>query len=476
MSRAVQPLRDAIDAFHRQRSAADIAYFGRGELDETWRSTADSLLGERGDELFYEARGSHELDAEQHAAMLRQRAFVAAHVELAGVRRSLHAFMSTKLPCASSAVPPAALLDSLLGPADTHYGVLAIQALADALGARAADLCEARGAADDALLLFGGDPKAPSSALACAEALLRATDDAAQDLVPWLVRTVAPRAGAPAHALLLALRQRELDGFAKADRRFFRLAAGLRGLGFERDLNARVRVEGAPHAAFIGAARSTPNAVPRDVRFVSPTRNFGVLSDVEGAAAVGGGLALALVSPALPVELRWPTGQGVPDALGALLQRLRADRLYLRRIEGLNASDAEKVARHAAIILLLAVRASAALELAAGLHARNSAERSEALTAGLSRALTLDLPTGFAVLAWSSLPVFQADLRGRLAGFALHPALRDHFDEDWFENPRAAEPLRGAAARGNTLAAEGFCAELGTELGAGVKGLLELLA
>ncbi|HEX2678358.1 MAG TPA: hypothetical protein VHM19_17015, partial [Polyangiales bacterium] len=88
----------------------------------------------------------------------------------------------------------------------------------------------------------------------------------------------------------------------------------------------------------------------------------------------------------------------------------------------------------------------------------------------------LDLPSGFAALAWSALPLLALDLRGKLAGLALHVALREHFDEDWFMNARAAEPLRGAATRGNAFSAEAFCAELGGSFDAASGSLLELLA
>jgi hypothetical protein len=73
------------------------------------------------------------------------------------------------------------------------------------------------------------------------------------------------------------------------------------------------------------------------------------------------------------------------------------------------------------------------------------------------------------------LPPLLVDLRARIAGLAAHAALRERFDEDWFDNPRSAEPIRGVCMRGGTLDASRVCAELGGSLDAALPALLELL-
>jgi len=52
-------------------------------------------------------------------------------------------------------------------------------------------------------------------------------------------------------------------------------------------------------------------------------------------------------------------------------------------------------------------------------------------------------------------------LRAALAAPAIAMALRERYDEDWFRNPRVAEPLRAAATRGGTLAVERWAEEVG---------------
>jgi hypothetical protein len=60
-------------------------------------------------------------------------------------------------------------------------------------------------------------------------------------------------------------------------------------------------------------------------------------------------------------------------------------------------------------------------------------------------------------------------------GCALHAALRELHDHDFYRNPRISDVLRGAAARGNALAAAGLIEELGASPEAGITRALELV-
>ncbi|HEX2676953.1 MAG TPA: hypothetical protein VHM19_09945, partial [Polyangiales bacterium] len=377
MANAVQRFREAIEAVHAGRAEARLAWWRRAERDESWRRAADALLSEQGEEWISEAQAARVLTPEQDALCVQQRALLAAQTRQAPLAQLDARLFTTKVPCGSEALPASAILDALLTSTDANTGAVQAKALGDALGAQARERCELRSEAELTLQAFGADLQPAIAARKSAETFLRATDDAASELVPWLTHAVAPRSRAHAHALLCSLRRRELDGFAKADRRFYRLTEGLRRLGFERDLNGRVRAEPCAPGVFPSLQRWAARDVPRDVRVAGTVRDLGVLSDFDGAAAIGGGLALALVSPVLAAEERLPLAGAVPEAFAGMMLRLRADRLYLRRCEGLSARDAENVARHFAILLLLATRASAALELAAATHARNLAEREE---------------------------------------------------------------------------------------------------
>jgi len=476
MSSAAEQLRAAIDAFHRHWGEAELLWLRRAEQETPWRATADWLLSEGCEEVLGEARKERELDAQAYAAVEAQRALVAFRVSLAAARPMLARIGATKFACGSEGVLPLALVSALLRTGQGEGARLHARALAAATETVVQRACELR---DEALCAAQNIVSAPAhlqNTMDSAAKFLDATDDAARELVRWLMRQAVTNGDTRWNTLLFALRRADLDGLAPPGRRFFRLAAGFRRLGFEREMNAHLHLERGEPVLVPFLPGMALRSVPGDVRLGGSALEFGVLSDLHGAAALGGGLALSLVSPALPVEQRWPLDHGVPQALAQLAVQLRADRFYMQRLEGLPERHAEIVARHAAIVVLLSTRACAALELAGFAPARNLDDRAEALGNALTRALCVDVPVGFAALAWLQLPPFAAELRGRLAGLALHTGLRERFDEDWFCNPRVAEPLRGACARGNTLDADGLCGEWGVTFAAAAPRLLELLA
>jgi hypothetical protein len=273
--------------------------------------------------------------------------------------------------------------------------------------------------------------------------------------------------------LFRALRAPELDGLAKPVRRLARIANGLRGLGFERDLNARVRVEAA-EGALDPRARVLAVSVPSDIRVAQSKLTFGVMSDVYAAHGVGCALALALVSPAVPDLLRRPTVPGVPEAFGMASMQLRADPEYLRRIEGLEPLWIEKLSRHAGILVMLEARIQAALSLVAS-QVRKQSEWSQQLTAALERALGTEVPPGLAALIAWSVPPGTSGFEACAAGLAAHVGLRERLDADWYRNPRASEVLRGAATRGTTLTLPGLLEELGVSATTASARSIELL-
>jgi hypothetical protein len=311
---------------------------------------------------------------------------------------------------------------------------------------------------------MAAEPNAPAPASTPklterAAKFLSASDDAAREMTQWLTRSAAPSGKGGWPALASALRMSALDGLAKPTRRVFRVSEGARRLGFERDMNSRLRIERsipllAPRSICIALS------VPRDVRLTLPSLDYGVLSDLAAARAVGEGLALALVSPALSEILARPVASGVSASLGVLFLQLRADRGYLIRVEGHSPDVAERLARHAAVFVLLSTRLSAAIFVAEQ-NSSSERERLLQLTAAGDRALGCELPAGLISLAALVSGFDGADFDADACGLAAHAALRERFDEDWFVNPRVSEVLRGACARGNLLDGRDFCAELG---------------
>jgi hypothetical protein len=147
----------------------------------------------------------------------------------------------------------------------------------------------------------------------------------------------------------------------------------------------------------------------------------------------------------------------------------------LRRVDGLEREVAEKAARHAALWLLLRARLHAATSVAMHAAVRTNAERISQLVAAGERALGLTLPAGIMALQLLAADGPTESFAGLYWGFALHAALRERFDDDYYLNPRVSEVIRGATARGGGIDAVGITAELGSSGSAGLARVLELL-
>jgi hypothetical protein len=499
MRSRAERLTESLERVQRQRAEASLLWLRRARLDQDWLPDARTLLTDESSEQLADAQRERAWSPAETAAFAAQRAELAFAVELANgtpyaVKLALDPYV---LPFGREGA--VALVDGLSSDGDLEGRQHRARALADAaaeLAPRLIDLRMRALAAHESVLaaslpespaapelMLGlplpvaapslpASPEAPAPA-DLARKLLDDTDDATRELTRWLVRGVAPSGTIDWHVLLRALRAPELDGLAKSARRLARVANGLRGLGFERDLNARVRAEAAD-GSLDPRTRVIALSVPSDIRVAQSKLTFGVMSDAYAAHGVGEGLALALVSPALPNLLRRSPLPGVADALGMTSMQLRADPEYLRRIEELEPLWVERLARHTGVICLLEARIQAALCLTAG-PARSRAEWSQQLTAALERALHVALPEGLAALLAWAVPPGSGAFEACLAGLASHVALRDRYDVDWFRNPRVSEVVRGAAARGSTLAPAGLLEELGVSPNTASPRLIELI-
>lgn len=330
-------------------------------------------------------------------------------------------------------------------------------ALLTALREGLADVEEAREGArwlDDAPSL--PDRAAPEDVRERAAATLGATNDVWAELCDRLAHaTRTPLEAWP--DLLFVLRADRFDDLVAPRRRFRRLAAPLAALGVVDALSRRARVEGEARGLYRPVL--IPLTIPHDIRIVPSGLELGLHSELEAARALGRAVALAWTHPALPPLVSWPEAGTVGWALGGLFAHLGSDPVFVPRGE-LGASEA-RLARETRLALeLWALRTQAAAVLAHEQLA--SAHFADAAREHLRGAWRLDVHPFIAALR--CMPRGQhsdAELRANMWVAPLHVALRERYDEDYWRNPRAAEPLRAAAERGPALSVEAWAEELG---------------
>lgn len=266
--------------------------------------------------------------------------------------------------------------------------------------------------------------------------------------------------------VLWGLRAAPLDGLFRPEGRLRRVAEHWSSLGLRQSLTRRARAE-RPHACLAPGAQLLPLAPPDDVRVCESGMATGLAAELAAAQAAGRALGLTLVSRGLPHELAYPTVGTVARALGGLSALMLADPRFAQRRLDLDRAHGADLARVVAAWWLIHTRLLCAQVLASGQPA------GPAFGEPVGRALTRELAHNTA--AWFALRLSPGGpARAAMHAAALLWALRERFDEDWYRNPRAAEPLRGAAARGGGLSVEDWCAELSVTPGDGLRRLAEL--
>jgi hypothetical protein len=476
MEHPADQLRDAIEAFRHDETM---------ERARRWRDVdgaeSEAAVASRHRRLADVDRARALLDEaveagidETSAAALRAHvARAAADVKLAAGRDALERAARARLRFGREA---GSVDDALgaLGSDDPERARMAAGALSDLADRIGLTLAQAKEASDEVgLSVFRGGDRPPDAGPAgpalveLAESLIVSTEDVAHEARGWL----APPERS-AHALLSRLAQQEAARFAPPRDRYRRWSNGISALGFERDLAARVRVAGT-HPFPGPRARILFARVPGDLRIFEAPREWGVASELAAGAALGRALAHALTTPALPLEHRRPLAATVARGVGVILAQLLADRVYLVRSRGLTGADADRLGRAAGAMLLLSARCRAAAVVARG-GSRNVGELEENAAAALSRALGADVSIALARLAVVTPAASGPRFRATLHGMSIAWQMRERFDEDWFMNPKVAEPLRAATAQGGLLAIEELSESLGATPDLAPKRLAEL--
>jgi hypothetical protein len=426
------------------------------------------LRGAEVRELLAQLISAGAVSPDEGGALAAHLARAVAEHALAPARIALRALAASVVDVNRDAVPIARVVEDVATEPDARRRTVLARSLAAIAESQLPMLLDARALADEmgarALVGLPARPDAgPDAAALLVEAngLLDATDDAARELVAAAVRTsgITPSGSdLEWHDLLAAARARSLDGHFPRAGRFRRFGALLAPLGLDRELGAHVRVTGT-HGGLDPRAHLAVLSAPRDVRIAGPTFEHGLHSELTSIDATGRALALALSAPALPMALARPLDASVARTFGALLVQLHADRVFLRQARGVSGRELDHLARAAALQVLLELRVTAAALIA---RRATGVDRLPIAADALRRALGgAHVPSALAALLVHTPAALAARFRARRGALALHVALREHADEDWFRNPRASEPLRAMASRGGGLTIEAALAELG---------------
>ncbi|MFK8000503.1 MAG: hypothetical protein AB8H86_12965 [Polyangiales bacterium] len=284
---------------------------------------------------------------------------------------------------------------------------------------------------------LGPHPDSPKRA-PDGDATLADTDD--------LVSELASRFGVEeAEEWPRALQDKALDAAHSPAGRHRRVAAVFEGSALFDSLSRCTRVD------TFDSARAQVIAVrPGErIHMKLPSYLQGVSADYSAAHATGRALGCALIEPSLPAALRWPVVGSMSRAMGALMaQTLLETKQRLSRRE--HEMKRGRLAAFWVLDLRLAAAslvASPSPELRLELASRTLGAPARPLSTWLLRA-----------------PSARARLRGLLGGLALYVALREHFDEDWFRNPRSAGFLREVCRKGGAGSVESALVELGGSL------------
>ena len=476
------PLEIAREGIERFRRAEARALVGDDDARREAEVARRALRGEAR-EAIERAAGMGLMDAASHGALLAQLAR-AARIE-ARARRDVLRGPSVLDEVRVDGAPTTVLAIASRAPLDPDRGRRAAHLVAagDVIGTERARRLEAHaeGREAEARILSRG-PRSPDAApaelAARAEAFLAATDDASRELSERAARAVGAR-GERTHAadVIAALRAPQLDALVAPRDRSRRLAGWLAPLGLDAWLT-RGAALALPHDEVATRAHVAVLAPGKEVRIAPSRLELGLVSELALARGIGRALAALLVHRALPPELARAEPGSVGHALGALVSGWAMEPRFLERTLGLDASAASALSLAARALEVCRARwlAARVLARAGGLPPREAAERAKELAARALSVRDASMPIELADPSGDDDARVLAEARGALSALSLFAPLRERFNEDWYRNPRAAELLRAAAARGGALSAEAWEEELGASDAGLASRVVELAA
>ncbi len=462
----------AIAAFRHDQASGYLRQLTGQPFDQRLEGRARAFLGsERAEELLDQAKA--ELSPTLYAACCAHFARAAFERSFAAARRATSTLLEREVSVEGDTRSIGALLGEWAGLTRSRDRVIA--AMGPVLEDYASELLEARSEADHAagVLLAKLQPPrhadaGPEDALDRASHFLDATRELTREAIEFAARAHQQRVETGLDAIWVGLGQ-SLRGLVPRDSRMRRLASEWEPLGLRQLLAVRARAA-VEHAGPFVAPHLVVLEAPTQVRMSACEREYGLASELASAEAIGRALGIAHGSVTLPMATRFASVGTVARAMGSLAVVRLMEPHFLRRQRGLSVRESEQVARLCALWFLLDARLSAAQALGRSLRGPTALDQATALA---ETALLGSVPRGPAatlVLRASGGAVF----RGKAHAPALAWAFRERFDEDWYLNPRTAEPLRGALAQAGEFSIEGFAEELSTSLERGVAKLSEL--
>lgn len=477
MSSPALELERAISGFRREHGLSYLRRLAGQPVDPRGGRSARAFLGsERGRELLDEAISSGELSPAHHAAVIAHVARALLEQRYERARAASSSLLEREVSVEGDTRSLGALLGEWCGHTRAGARERTLSAMAPSLELFAEELLRARddvGAEVSALLVQLSGKRHPDAgpeggASAMASEWLTQTDALGQEAFAFARRALAADGQGGFDALWLSLGQ-DLRGLFSSEGRLRRLALEWEPLGLRRMLSARARAAPA-HPGPFAAPQLALVAPPEDVRVSPSAREYGLASELGMVEAIGRAVSYVHGSAALPTGLRIPSVGTVARAVGSLAVQRFTDPRFLRRQRGLSIREAELVARLSALYFLLDSRLAAASVLTRSLRGDSALDQ---IAPVVERALLGSVQRGPAAAMVLRISPGGA-LRGKVHGPALAWAMREHFDEDWYLNPHAAEPLRGAMARAGELSIESWAEELGATIAAGVEKLSEL--
>ena len=463
-------------AFRRDQGAGYLRRLAGQPVDPREQRARSWLGSERGLELLASAVDSGEVDPTHYAALCAHYARATLERSYAEARTSSSALLEREVSVEGETRAVGDLLGEWSQLTNTAQRERTLRAMSPELEAYASALMRRRSEADAAVgELFKQlaperhkDAGPAGGGLEQASHWLTATEELCREALEFAKRAQSSEAETGFDALWLALGQ-PMRGLFSRDGRSRRLASEWEPLGLRRLLSARAR--SAPdHPGPFLAPQLVVLSAPGEVRVSAAAREYGLASELASAEAVGRAVGVVHGSSALPVGLRFASVGTCARALGSLAVQRFMEPRFLQRVRRLSARESDVIARLSAFYYLLDSRLAAAAVLARSHGGPTALDEIAALA---ERALLGSVQRGPAAALLLRVSPGGA-FRGKAHGPALSWALRESFDEDWYLNPHAAEPLRGAMARAGEFAVEDFASELGSELKLGIAKIAEL--